>query len=96
MANMQDFVHEQLGMKEPDNSTTPVSFRCANDVIIKMDLLMKYLNVSTRSKLLTKLVPIALNDAVASMPADMQEQFWADHDSELNDYYEMKGLKEAE
>jgi len=94
MKDMKEFVAAQLGEHTPRTQSTPVSFRCSDEVTIKMDLLLKYLAISTRSKLLSQLVPIALNDAIENLPQHMMEEFCIEYDKKMNEYYEYHATKD--
>ena len=92
MRSMKELVEIQLGEHTATTTTTPVSFRCADDIVLKMDLLTKYLGFSTRSKLLSELVPIALNDAIGHLPDHMAEKFQEEYDELVHAHtlYEMR------
>jgi len=88
MENMKEFVDVQLGANTINAPNAPVSFRCSEETVIKLNLLAKYLDFSTRSKLLAKLIPIAIKDAVANLPSQMAKSFYDEYDQQLHDFYE--------
>ena len=94
MLSMKEFVEVQLGEHTPKSQSTPVSFRCSEELIIKMDLLAKHLGFSTRSKLLSELVPIALEDAAMNLPSHLGEEFYLELEKEMNDLYEERATRD--
>jgi len=95
MENMKDFVDIRLGVSTPKTPNVPVSFRCSQETVVELDLLAKYLGFSTRSKLLSELVPIAINDAVANLPSDILKDYYKERDQILHDLFEEHAISET-
>jgi len=93
MKNMKEFVDVQIGTYAIKAPNAPVSFRCSEETVIQLNLLAKYLDFSTRSKLLADLVPIAIKEAVANLPPEMAKSFYAEYDQQLHAFHE-KSAKE--
>ena len=93
MINMQEFVDIQLGKYDKPSSSTPVSFRCSDELIAKLDALASVLGFATRSKLLTNLVPVAVDEAVYNLPSHLQQLF---EQEEADNLYTLKQIEKAE
>jgi hypothetical protein len=72
MENIQKLVDVQLGNAIPRSQSVPVSFRCSEETVIELGVLAGVLGITTKSKLLSKLVPAAITEAVASLPEELQ------------------------
>jgi len=90
MLNMKEFVEVQLGEHSKKTSTTPVSFRCSDQEILKMDLLAKYLDFSTRSKFLSELIPVALEDVASNLPSHIGQAYLEEYEEKLFDLHEAR------
>jgi len=93
--SMREFVESKIGVSTPKTANTPVSFRCSEEEIIKLDELTTTLGFSSRSKLLSELVPIAIENALGNLPEDMQESFYFNTQRKieaLHEFYEDQRL----
>ena len=66
--------HLPVGTDTFEAPTATVSFRISPADILDIDILMKHLGYSSRSKFLSELVPAAIADAVSKLPEDMIEE----------------------
>jgi len=73
---MKDFVRSKLENHYMSQTTTPISFRGYQDTIDDADILAKLLGYSTRSKLLSDLVPTALKQAIDALPEDLYKEYY--------------------
>ena len=89
MSKVQNLIATKLGKPTFDAPAVPVSFRCSIETAVKMDLLLKFVGYSSRSKLLSELVPAAIEDALSQLSEDEGIAFSHEFDKEMQEQYEV-------
>jgi len=91
MNSIENFVQDKLLEQLPDAPSVPISFRGSEITVMQADILANILGYSTRSKLLSELVPAALDQAIKSLPKELIQSY----NDQLTKSLESKGSKGA-
>ena len=83
MSSVKHVVAKKLEQENLDRASVSVSFRCPFEASIKMDLAVKYLGYSSRSKFLSDIVPAALSDAISLIPKEYHADFCKELEKKL-------------